>query len=270
MTRATSETVRSYFDAEVVRGRRLVPAPDTAGGLGTYRKYARAVALMSEPDVRDVLDVGCNRGSVEWLFHEMAPGEAAVTHVEGVDVSTQAIARARALELPNCSFQAYDGDRLPFDDARFDLVVMIEVLEHVMDKNALLREIHRVLRPGGRLYLTTPNPECLALRIESALWGALRFVARRRPPLKDAFIPQRELAALLAHSGFDAPATGWFAWPRAFVQMSGWGIVPPLPPAALLRFQRFCVERLEHDGRPLWLDRILMWTLVADVRKPGP
>lgn len=47
-------------------------------------------------------------------------------------------------------------DRLPLADGSFHVVVATEVLEHVTDAPAVLRELHRVLRPGGRLWITTP------------------------------------------------------------------------------------------------------------------
>jgi SAM-dependent methyltransferase len=50
----------------------------------------------------------------------------------------------------------YAGERLPFEDAAFDHVLCTEVLEHVPDPETLLREIARVLRPGGSLVLTVP------------------------------------------------------------------------------------------------------------------
>lgn len=267
MTHATADSVRAFFDAEIARGRRLLPDPSTTGGLGTFRKYERAAALMTDASVHDVLDVGCNRGSVEALFHATSPEKAARTLVRGVDVSEQAIARARELGLPNCTFQSYEGRVLPCADASVDLVVMIEVLEHVIEKEALLREIHRVLRPGGRLYLTTPNPECLALRIESGAWGAMRVIARRPPPAKDAFITQGALAALLDRIGFAHGARSMFTWPHAFVHVSEWGVVPPLPPSLLFRFQRFCLRHLERDDLPPWVDRRLKWTIVAEVTR---
>lgn len=50
----------------------------------------------------------------------------------------------------------YDGKVMPFDEAEFDSAMCIEVLEHVPDPQDFLREVHRVLRPGAKLFLTVP------------------------------------------------------------------------------------------------------------------
>ncbi|MBX6332317.1 MAG: methyltransferase domain-containing protein [Gemmatimonadaceae bacterium] len=267
MAHVTADTVRAYFDAEIGGGRRLLPDRSTVGGLGTSRKYEHAAALMADPAVRDVLDVGCNRGSIEALFHTLHPDAARDTRVEGVDVAGQAVAQAQALGLPNCRFQTYEGTTLPFPDASFDLVIMVEVLEHVIDKTRLLREIHRVLRPGGRFYLTTPNPECVALRIELGMWDVLRRVFRKPLPAKDAFITRGELSAMLETIGFRPATPQRYAWPHVFVSVWNWGVLPPLPPAWLYRYQQFCIARLEREGVPEWLQRRLMWTLTGELRK---
>ena len=62
-----------------------------------------------------------------------------------------------------------DRDPLPYADAAFDIVTCSEVIEHLENFRALLREAHRVLRPGGTLVLTTPN-------VLNA-WSRLRYVA---------------------------------------------------------------------------------------------
>ena len=186
--RVSSATVLAFFEAEIAKGRPLVPDPATVSGLGTYRKYLQAVTLMADTAVGKVLDVGCNRGSVEFLFHRLHPAKAAQTAIHGLDVSGQAIERATALGLPNCVFRTYDGYSLPYESNTFDLVCMVEVIEHVMDKERLLREVSRVLTPLGRLFITTPNPECWALKAQLALWRTLHKLRRKPLPAKDAFI----------------------------------------------------------------------------------
>src|SRR5256885_506352 len=103
----TPATVVAYFDRQAVDAGPLLPDSATVSGLGTYGKYRQAVDLMAETGVSNVLDVGCNRGPVEFLFHQLHPTKAAGTVVHGIDVSSRAIERATALELPNCTFRCY-------------------------------------------------------------------------------------------------------------------------------------------------------------------
>jgi SAM-dependent methyltransferase len=100
----------------------------------------------------DVLDVGCNTGYGTIRFVPVA------RRVVGVDVSTRAIeaARLRAVD-GRPEFVATSGFDLPFGDATFDLVTSFQVIEHVPDAMAYLREIRRVTRPGGTVILATPN-----------------------------------------------------------------------------------------------------------------
>lgn len=65
--------------------------------------------------------------------------------------------------------------RLPFPDASFDIVLCVEGIEHVMDRHKTLTEFRRVLKPGGRLILTTPNLLSLRARVAYKLTGQRAF-----------------------------------------------------------------------------------------------
>ena len=94
------------------------------------------------------LDLGVGDGRVAALIK--------AAHLTGADVSQVALDRARG-RLPNADLVLVEPDEaLPFADNQFDLVTCIETLEHVRDVQLALSEIRRVLRPGGRLALTTP------------------------------------------------------------------------------------------------------------------
>jgi 2-polyprenyl-3-methyl-5-hydroxy-6-metoxy-1,4-benzoquinol methylase len=260
--------VQAFFDTEVSRGRRLLPDPATVSGLGTFIKYRQAACLMAGNDIHDVLDVGCNRGSTEALFQSLYPEQAKETFIEGVDISSQAVKQATALGLANCTFRTYEGSRLPYPSESFDLVILIEVIEHVAEKEQLLREIRRVLRPEGKLFLTTPNPECWALQAEIFLWRLVWTFFRKTAITKDAFVSQRDLTQLLSSSAFRFAQTDRvYAWPRAFVYFRGWSLFPPLPPKALYRYQKLCLRLLDHSGLPEWIDKRLKWSLVALLQK---
>jgi SAM-dependent methyltransferase len=98
------------------------------------------------------LDLGCADGgyAAQLLEH-------GVDQLFGVDLDETRIRAANARGIARASFQTFTGDALPFPDAHFGGVFMNEVFEHVADETRTLREIRRVLSPGGRLILISPN-----------------------------------------------------------------------------------------------------------------
>ncbi|HZG53808.1 MAG TPA: class I SAM-dependent methyltransferase, partial [Pyrinomonadaceae bacterium] len=94
-----------------------------------------------------ILDVGCGTGANLEMLAQF--GEA-----EGVDVSEDALAFCRARGLGQVKLGA--AEQLPYADASFDLVTALDVVEHLDDDAAGLREMRRVLRPGGRALLFVP------------------------------------------------------------------------------------------------------------------
>jgi len=97
-----------------------------------------------------ILEVGSGRGS---LLHTLRKEGF---DARGVEVNESLIADSRRLygELP---VQAVKGPLLPFPDAAFDTVLSFDVFEHIRDSDAHLREVRRVLTPGGRYLFQTPN-----------------------------------------------------------------------------------------------------------------
>lgn len=98
------------------------------------------------------LDYGCAEGG-----YSAALLDGGATEVVGVDVEEDRIGEAVRRGIPNATFQAFEGSCLTFEDASFDGAFVNEVLEHVADEQTSLREIRRVLRPGGYLALISPN-----------------------------------------------------------------------------------------------------------------
>lgn len=102
------------------------------------------------PDER-VLDFGCGRGIFTHLF-------GAQSYV-GIDMTPSFVRYARRRH-PKHEYAFMDGTRLGFRDAAFDAVLVVGVLHHLDDDTAVaaLREVRRVLRPGGRALLLEPVP----------------------------------------------------------------------------------------------------------------
>ena len=104
-----------------------------------------------------LLDCGCGPGTITLDLAEfIAPGE-----LVGIDTNDDLleIARAKARErgLPNARFEHADIHRLPFDDRSFDAAVVSRVLEHLPDSVAAMREVRRVLKPGGVVGVCSPD-----------------------------------------------------------------------------------------------------------------
>lgn len=99
-----------------------------------------------------LIEVGCGAG------YGAARLCAHAAQFVGLDVDSEVIAHAKAANVSTTAeFRVYDGVQIPFEDASFDIAVSFQVVEHVPDDVGYIAEIARVLAPGGRLYLTTPN-----------------------------------------------------------------------------------------------------------------
>lgn len=97
-----------------------------------------------------VLDLGCAEG----LFVKLACTKG--WKVVGMDVDTLSLEAARR-QAPLANFALGSGEALPFPDAVFDQVIMLDVLEHVPSERLTLREVDRVLKSGGKLIISVPH-----------------------------------------------------------------------------------------------------------------
>jgi 2-polyprenyl-3-methyl-5-hydroxy-6-metoxy-1,4-benzoquinol methylase len=146
-----------------------------------------------------VLDVGCGEG---WFTSELLRAGARVV---GIDVAEEPLRRARRSEIDQRSeldLRLCDADGpWPVDDAGFDAVWAGETIEHVADTAGWLSEVRRVLRPGGRLLLSTPAHGRLRV-----LWLALSqgaFAAHFDPRADHLrFYTRAGLTRLLGEFGF--------------------------------------------------------------------
>jgi SAM-dependent methyltransferase len=115
-----------------------------------------------------VADVGAGRGALSLRLSDFLAARQidARTHVFPCDL----IPSSFEVETLECRQTGANG-RLPFEDAFFDATVSIEVIEHVEDQFAFLRELVRITRPGGLIVVTTPNTLHMVSRLRTLATG---------------------------------------------------------------------------------------------------
>lgn len=113
-----------------------------------------------------VLDIGCNDGEFVKLLREKRDCDA-----HGIDPSEVAIAKANEKGQDTCIIG--DAEHIPFSDGSFDFVTCMEVLVHLYDPTAVLKEIRRVLKPEGVLLGSTPHKN-----LERHIWDDKRLHRR--------------------------------------------------------------------------------------------
>ena len=249
MTAGSSTAVRRYWDAHIHDLEISAHAPGTAGFFADLDEYhfeklhhlLRLVDFEAWRD-RDVLDVGCGGGV------EVVRFARAGARVVGIDVSMAAAGLTRqnvAQHGLRAAVSCADGERLPFADESFDYVYAHGVVQYAADDRAVIRECHRVLRPGGTVLVQVYNrrswlqvlSKITAVPLEHEDAPVLRrysigeFRQLMAPFASVQIIPERFPVKSRLHKGwkgalFNAGFVGAFnALPRAWVRRFGWHLL---------------------------------------------
>ena len=119
-------------------------------------RYARDLVERARPigASERILDLGCGTGIVARVLRQRLGGAA---NIVGVDASLPMIEKARSIE-PELDWRVGDAVALPFADASFDLVLCHEMRNVMPDRMVALREVRRVLSPGGRFLVSAWRP----------------------------------------------------------------------------------------------------------------
>jgi len=118
-----------------------------------------SLASTLDLDNKKILDIGCYDGTFLKLFKNKT------TKLYGIDGNPQSVNRAIKNKIAATQYFFDDKTPFPFAKNSFDLVVIGEIIEHIYDTDYFLEEIHRVLKSGGHLLLSTPNIASLGRRI---------------------------------------------------------------------------------------------------------
>lgn len=107
--------------------------------------------LRSIPDKEVCADLGCLSGMATALYH--ATG---IKTLHAFDISQSSLDKVRAKGFAGFYWDA-DGGRCPMPDNTYDLLIAGEIIEHLVETDHFAEEVHRLLKPGGYLILSTPN-----------------------------------------------------------------------------------------------------------------
>jgi ubiquinone/menaquinone biosynthesis C-methylase UbiE len=163
---------------------------------GLYERVAADVVAAGLHDGARVLDVGTGPGRVPLAIADSAPG----LRVEGLDLSAEMIAQARRNATDaglddGVRFTVGDVADLPYPDAAFDLIVSTISQHHWADATAGLRELRRVLRPGGQVWIYDFR---FALgRAEAAARTAFPALDLGRETFRTGWVPLRLIGRLV-------------------------------------------------------------------------
>jgi 2-polyprenyl-3-methyl-5-hydroxy-6-metoxy-1,4-benzoquinol methylase len=188
---------RVITDAYLARRWRYrgLPSKPALGALSTAMpalsraadRLVRFTPAPTRPETR-LLDVGCAGGSYLELMRELG------WNTRGIEIDANSVAAARELGLDVRQGAATDVD--PDVDGTFEYVTMGHVIEHTHDPVKALRSVHRVLEPGGQLWIATPNLDSLGARIFRDRYRALD------PPRHLVLFTPRSLRIALRQAGF--------------------------------------------------------------------
>jgi ubiquinone/menaquinone biosynthesis C-methylase UbiE len=180
-----------------------------------HLKFARVRDLMGKPERH--LDIGCGPGT----FIGTLTGEFSST---GIDIAESQLDYARKhYGTRQRQFVCVTEQNLPFDDSSFDCITVIELIEHltVEQTAALMSEVHRALRPAGRVIITTPNYGSVWPMVELALnrLGSIDYSAQHI----NRFMKAR-FYDLFAQAGFKDPQISAYQFIAPFAAAFGWRV----------------------------------------------
>lgn len=138
---ANGETMTKKYYEQYWEELKLVP--------GAHLRWKAKILSNTKLRGKNLLDIGCGNGEMAAVFVDRF-------EVYGVDISDNALLQAAKIGIKTSQFDA-NKDVLPFEDESMDNVTCLDFLEHILDPEAFMKEINRVLGDGAKLLVCVPN-----------------------------------------------------------------------------------------------------------------
>jgi SAM-dependent methyltransferase len=163
-------------------------------------KYRRLLELMDDPVGRTSLDIGADNGVISYLLRQRGG------RWYSADLDPAAVASIRDLVQDNV--YQLDGRNTPFPDQTFDQIVIVDFLEHIPDDRGFVRDLARILKPGGSLIVNVPHlkPRSLLNRFRHRIGLTDEWHGHLRPgygleDLRRLLAPEFTIERSVAYSG---------------------------------------------------------------------
>ena len=201
----------------------------------------------------DLLEVGCGEGrGIDWML-------PSVTSYSAIDKIETAVAELRK-KYPAGKFTSGHLPPLPYADNSFDSLVSFQVIEHIQDDVLFLKEIFRVLRPGGVALITTPN------RIQSLSrnpWHIREYTADELTRLAKTIFTNVEMKGV---AGNEKVMTYHETNRKSVNKIMRWDIfdLQHRLPAAILRVPYDLLNRMNRNRLHTWADHLVSGITVND------
>ena len=171
----------------------------------THDKFEGFIEMMNENRTggQKILDIGCGNGWLSTLYR--LEGD----EVHGIDISELNIEKAKSRGVQALLHNVENG--LPYNDSFFDIIICVDVLEHLFFPEKIVKETYRVLKNNGILIVGVPNLYCLRNKIEMFLGKAI-FIEYPMNFEHIRHYSKRTISKILTDNGFSIIKTRGSGW----------------------------------------------------------
>jgi len=219
----------------------ISPAIKFASGRGARFPVLRKAFHFISGDVDPRDFIGATKGMRVLDYGCGCAGHLSDFHARGVRISGAEIAgslvdacNANGLDVRKVD----DMDRIPFEDCEFDMVYLMQVFEHLRDPIGFMRELNRILKPDGKVYIALPNNRSVWRKVFGKNWVSGWFA-----PFHLYHFDRETLSRMAREHGFE-PTSCWTRTPESWFRLN------------LKAF--FYPEENKLDGRRSWIDMSLV------------